>query len=173
MTMRLPVLLTLPLLLCACAATEPFPPAPTEVLVVVNGTAHTLTVVPTGAPSAPLTIPLGATATTPGGIAARQGVALVPLGDDDAVAVVDLAAGSVVHTWPLLSGSGAVGAAIVDDSIGYVALPAADRVIRINYLTGDTATVAVGTRPVGLVFTRGRLFVLNSNTDAADSALGP
>lgn len=157
----------------ACAATEPFPPAPTEVLVVVNGTARTLTVVPTGATSTPMTIPLGATAATPGGIAARQGIALVPLGDDDAVAVVDLAAGTVLHLWPLAAGAGAVGAAIVDDSIGYIALPGADRVVRIDYLTGDTATVAVGTRPVGLVFTRGRLFVLNSNTDAADSALGP
>lgn len=160
------------LFLTACAATEPFPPAPVEVLVVVNGTARTLTVVPTGAASVPMTIPLGATAATPAGIAARNGIALVPLGDDDQVAVVDLTAGSVLHTWPLTTAGGATGAAMVDDSIGYVGEPALDRVVRLNYLTGDTASVAVGIRPRALVFTRGRLFVLNSNTTAGDSALG-
>ena len=171
MTFRpyLPVAL---LLAGACAATEPFPPAPAEVLVVVNGTARTLTVVPTGAPSALQTIPLGATAPTPEGIAARNGTALVPLGKDDAVAVVRLGAGIVQHTWPLAAGSGATGAAIVDDSIGYVAEPGLDRVIRLNYLTGDTASVAVGKRPLALVYTRGRLFVLNSHTDSTGTPLG-
>ena len=156
-----------------CAATEPFPPAPEEVLVVVNGTAHTLGVIPTGAPNTGITIPLGSTSTVPAGVAAREGIALVPLGGDDAVAVVDLDAGTVLNTFELAAGSGATGAAIVDDSIGYVASPGLDRITRINYLTGDTASVAVGNTPQGLVFTRGRIFVLNGNLDGAGDPLGP
>lgn len=157
----------------ACAATEPFPPAPTEALVVVNSTARSLTVVPTGAPNTAVTIPLGAGSDIPPGFAARAGIALVPLGDDDAVAVVDLVAGSVTITYGLAAGSGATGAAVVDDSIGYVALPGLDRVTRLDYTTGDTASVAVGVHPQALVFTRGRLFVLNGNVNGAGASLGP
>jgi hypothetical protein len=161
------------LFVAACASTEPFPPDPEEVLVVVNGTAHSLSVVPTGSPNTGITIPLGSGSTVPAGVAAREGVALVPLGADDAVAVVDLDAGTVLNTFDLAAGSGATGAAIVDDSIGYVASPGLDRITRINYLTGDTVSVAVGNTPQGLVFTRGRIFVLNGNLDGAGDPLGP
>ncbi len=160
------------LTLAACAATEPFPAAPVEVLVVVNRTARTLSVVPTSAPNTGVTIPLGATSDVPAGMAARAGIALVPLGDDDAVAVVDLGAGTVLNTFPLPANSGATGAAIVDDSIGYVANPGVNSVTRINYLTGDTASVAVGVRPQGVVFTRGKLFVLNGNITGAPDSIG-
>ena len=171
MGMRLPLALSI-LALAACAATEPLPPAPVEVLVVVNATARTLTVAPTGAPNTAVTIPLGATSNVPAGLAARGGVALVPLGDDDAVAVVDLGAGSVTSTYGLAAGSGATGAAVVDDSIGYVALPKLNKVTRINYTTGDTTSVAVGVHPQGLAFTRGRLFVLNGNLNGGGASLG-
>lgn len=171
MNLRHALLLVLPLV-ASCAATEPFPPAPTEVLVVVNRTAHSLSVVPTGAPNTGITIPLGASSDVPAGIAARAGIALVPLGDDDAVAVVDLGAGTVLNTFPLAANSGATGAAIVDDSIGYVANPGLNTVTRINYLTGDTASVAVGVRPQGLVFTRGKLFVLNGDLNGSLVSLG-
>ncbi|HTK55836.1 MAG TPA: hypothetical protein VL295_03350, partial [Gemmatimonadales bacterium] len=160
------------LALAACAATEPLPPAPAEVLVTVNSTAKTLTVTPTAVPHTPVTIPLGATNNVPAQFAARGGVALVPLGDDNAVAVVDLAAGTVLNTFPLAAASGAMGAAILDDSIGYVAEPKLDRVVRINYLTGDTSSVAVGNTPQALVFTRGKLFVLNGNLNGAGVSLG-
>ena len=160
------------LALAACAATEPFPPAPAEVLVVVNRTARTLSVVPTSAPNTGITIPLGAVSDVPSGVAARSGIALVPLGDDDAVAVVDLGAGTVLNTFPLAANSGATGAAIVDDSIGYVANPGLNSVTRINYLTGDTASVAVGVHPQGLVFTRGKLFVLNGDFVNGPDSIG-
>ena len=160
------------LLALACAATEPFPPAPVEVLVVVNRTARTLSVVPTSAPNTGVAIPLGASSNVPAGIAARAGIALVPLGDDDAVAVVDLGAGTVLNTFPLATNSGATGAAIIDDSIGYVANPGLNTVTRINYRTGDTASVGVGVHPQGLVFTRGKLFVLNGNLNGALAPIG-
>ena len=165
--------LALLLLAAGCAATEPFPPAPVEVLVVVNSTARTLRVVPTAAPSIGFTIPLGATSVTPAGLAARSGIGLVPLGDDDAVAVVDLGLGTVLNTFALAGNSGATGAAIIDDSTGYVADPGLNTVTRINYLTGDTASVAVGVHPQGLVYTRGKLFVLNGNVDGTLTPLGP
>jgi len=140
---------------------------------VVNGTAHTLSVVPTGSPNTGITIPLGSASTVPGGIAAREGIALVPLGADNAVAVVDLDSGAVLNTFPLAAGSGATGAAIVDDSIGYVASPGLDRITRINYLTGDTVSIAVGNTPQGLVYTRGKIFVLNGNLNGSGDPLGP
>ncbi len=160
------------LALADCAATEPFPPAPVEVLVVVNRTARTLSVVPTAAPNTGISILLGASSDVPAGVAARAGIALVPLGADDAVVVVDLRAGTVRNTFPLAPNSGATGAAIVDDSIGYVANPGLNTVTRINYLTGDTASVAVGVRPQGLIFTRGKLFVLNGNLNGALASIG-
>jgi hypothetical protein len=155
-----------------CAATEPFPPDPTEVLLVVNGTAKTLLIIPTGSPGTAVTVPLGSGSAVPAGIAAREGFALVPLGDDDAVALVDLDAGTVLDTYGLPAGSGATGAAIIDDSIAYVANPALNSVTRINYLSGDTASVAVGVHPQALVFTRGRLFVVNGNLNGSGDPLG-
>lgn len=171
--MRLPLVSLAGLsLLAGCVATEPFPPPPAEVLVVVNRDAHALTLIPVAAPTTQTTVPLGSASPVPAGLAASEGIALVPLGDDDAVAVVDLAAGTVLDTYGLPANSGATGAAIVDDSIGYVANPGLNSVTRINYLTGDTASVAVGVRPLGIVFTRGRLFVINSNSDGAGDPLG-
>lgn len=156
----------------ACAATEPLPPPPTEVLLFVRSAARELVVLQIGSFGSGVTIPLGSTAATPVGFAASNGVALVPLGDDDAVAVVDLAGATVTTTIGLPANSGATGAAMVDDSIGYVANPALNSVTQVNYRSGDTATVAVGTRPVALAFTRGRLFVLNTNTNAGGDPLG-
>jgi hypothetical protein len=110
-------------LLLACArATDPLPP-PEEVLLVVDSVEVSLRVFPVEAPAASTTIPLGGLAPTPTGVSARQGWALVPLGLDDAVAVVDLRAGTVPRIIPLPVNSGATGSAIVDDSIGYVANP--------------------------------------------------
>lgn len=159
--------------LAACAATEPFPPAPTEVLVLVDQTFSSITVIPTGAPALQYGINLPTPDEIPAGIAARGGIGLVPLGKADAVSVVDLGAGTVLRTIDLAGGSGPMGAAMIDDSIGYVAEPGLDRVVRINYVTGDTASLPVGNTPQALVFARGKLFVLNGNLDSARAPLGP
>jgi hypothetical protein len=156
----------------ACArASEPLPPAE-EVVLVVNRDDATLQVIPVDAPASSTTIPLGGVNPSPVDVSAFNGVALVPLGRDDAAAVVDLKSGTVSRIVPLPAGSGASGSAIVDDSIGYVANPALNTITRINYLTGDTASVAVGTYPQAAVFTRGKLFVLNGNVVAGTPA-GP
>ena len=93
-----------------------------------------------------------------------DGVAIVPLGPGDGVAVVDLRDLQLMRVIPL-PGSGANGAAVVDDSIAYVANPNLNTVSRINYLTGESAEVPVGQHPQGVVFARGRVFVLNGNLD--------
>ncbi|MEO8199682.1 MAG: hypothetical protein ABI679_04090 [Gemmatimonadota bacterium] len=151
--------------LTACAdTTAPLPP-PAEVLVVVNSTEASLTVVPVESPGNATTIPLGGTTPTPVSVATREGIAIVPMGLDNTAVVVDLKAGHVVKTIFLPPGSGATGVAIVNDSIAYVGNPNLNSVTRINFLRGDTATVAVGVYPEAIVFTRGKLFVLNGNLE--------
>ena len=76
-----------------CADTNAPLPEPQEVLLVVNSTANTLSIVPVDAPNSSVQVPLGGTTPTPVGVSARGGFALVPLGLDNAVAVVDLRAG--------------------------------------------------------------------------------
>lgn len=149
--------------LAGCAdTTAPLPPAD-EVLVVVNSTEASLSVVPVESPSAAITIPLGGTTPTPVSVATRDEIAIVPMGLDNTAVVVDLKAGHVIKTIFLPPGSGATGVAIVNDSIAYVGNPNLNSVTRINYRTGDTATVAVGVYPQAIVFTRGKLFVFNGN----------
>jgi len=158
------------LLLAACADTNAPLPPPEEVLLVVNSTANTLSIVPVDAPQSATAVELGGTTPTPVGVSARGGIAVVPLGLDNAVAVVDLRAASVLRRIPLPDNSGATGSAMVDDSIAYVANPGINSVSRVNYLTGATSDVPVGVYPQGVVFTRGKVFVLNGNLVNFDPA---
>ena len=73
---------------------------------------------------------------------------------------------------PLAAGSGATGAAIQDDSIAWIANPNLNSVTRLNYLSGDTASVAVGVSPHAVVMVGTRVFVVNSNLAGATPA-GP
>ncbi len=147
----------------ACADPEAPLPAPSEVVLVVNSIGSSLSVVPVNATGSTYGIPLGGTTPTPVGVSARGAYAVVPMGLDHAATVVDLSTGSVSRVVPLEAGSGATGSAILDDSIAYVANPGLNTVTRINYLTGDTASVAVGIYPQGVIITRGKVFVLNGN----------
>ena len=160
-TRWLPLLLSLAPLACA-ETTAPLPPAD-EVLLVVNSTEASLSVIPVEAPGTGFTIPLGGTTPTPVGVAARGAIALVPMGLDNSVAVVDLPGRTVLRTIQLPAGSGATGIAIVSDTFAYVANPNLNTVTRVNYITGDTASVAVGVYPQGIAFTRGKIFVMNGN----------
>lgn len=158
-------------LVTACADTNAPLPDPVEVLLVVNSRGNSLSIVPVDVPEAAVEVPLGGEGSEPVSLAARGAVAVVPLGPGDAAAVVDLRNGQVMRLIPL-PGSGANGAAMVDDSIAYVANPNLNTVSRINYLTGETADVATGPHPQGVVFTRGRVFVLNGNLDVARQPQG-
>lgn len=162
------------LLSCAaCADTNAPAPEPTEALLVVNSTANTLSIVPVDNPSAGVQVQLGGTTPTPVGVSAFGRTAIVPLGLDNAVAVVDLIDAKVTRVVPLPANSGATGSAIVDDSIAFVANPNLNSVSRINYLTGTTTEKDVGIYPDGIVYARGRIFVLNGNLDDTFSPAGP
>jgi hypothetical protein len=150
-------------LVLGCADTNAPLPDPTEVLLVVNSTGNTLSIVPVENTGQVVSVPLGGTTPTPVGVSARKDVALVPLGLDNAVAVIDLRTATVARTIPLPDNSGATGSVIVDDSIAYVANPNLNTVSRVNYLTGGTAGVEVGVFPQNVIFTRGKVFVLNGN----------
>lgn len=151
------------LLNAACADTNAPAPEPTEALLVVNSTAATLSIVPVDNPAAGVQVPLGGTTPTPVGVSALGRTALVPLGLDNAVAVVDLVDAKVTRTIPLPENSGATGSAIVDDSIAFVANPNLNTVSRVNYLAGTSIETPVGVYPQGIIYARGRIFVLNGN----------
>ncbi len=161
------------LLSAACADTNAPAPEPTEALLVVNSTGNTLSIVPVDNPAASVQVPLGGTTPTPVGVSAFGRTAIVPLGLDNAVAVVDLIEAKVTRRVPLPDNSGATGSAIVDDSIAFVANPNLNSVSRINYQEGTTVEKDVGIYPEGIVFARGRIFVLNGNLDETFSPAGP
>jgi hypothetical protein len=146
-----------------CADTNAPEPDPTEVLLVVNSTGNTLSIVPVENTGQVVSVALGGTTPTPVGVSARKDVALVPLGTDNAVVVVNLRSATVARTIPLPDNSGATGSVVVDDSIAYVANPNLNTVSRVNYLTGGVTDVPVGVYPQNLIFTRGKVFVLNGN----------
>src|SRR5215207_7192721 len=104
-----PLLAALSVLLVACAETNEPLPEPEEVLLVVNRTSATLSVIPVESPDAAVTVSLGAPANSPTGVAARDSIAVVSLGTLDAVAVVDLRNRTLLRTIGLGPASGASG----------------------------------------------------------------
>jgi len=147
--------------LLGCA--DPFPPLPPpeEILVVANRTDGSLSVIPVSSPTSGSTLTLGV-----GDVGAMAALddRLLALSPSDAVlAVVDLQVPRVTGTIQLPAGSQPTAVAIVDDSIAYVAIPGSSGVVQVNYRTGAQAPLAIGSYPQGLLFTRGRLFVLNGN----------
>jgi hypothetical protein len=155
-----------------CAETAAPPPAPEEVIVVLNTAGATLSLVPVAAPAQISTIPLGASDVEPVSVATRGGTAVVPLRARSAVAVVDLRQQQLVNTIKLQPGSIVSGAALVDDSVAYVASSNLNLITRVDLSTGDTASLAVGNTPQQVTFTRGRLLVLNSNLDSLGKPAG-
>jgi hypothetical protein len=159
--------------LLACAEASPPLPAAEEVLLLVHRTTGILSLIRINSPGAGTPISLGGTTPSPTTVSALGGWAVVPLGDDPSVAVVNLRTATVARRVPLPANSGATGAAMVDDSIAYIANPKLNTVTRVNYLSGDTASVAVGQTPRGVVFTRGKVFVINANLTPAGNPIGP
>jgi hypothetical protein len=149
--------------LAGCA--DPFPPLPPpeEILVVANRTDGSLSIIPVAAPSGATVLPLGV---TDAGAIATLGSRVVVVSPSDAELVVvtlDGAGPQVLRTIPLDPGSDPQAVAIIDDSIAYVASAIQDAVSRVNLVSGVTTNLAVGSYPQGLLFTRGRLFVINGN----------
>jgi hypothetical protein len=160
-------------LLLGCADTNAPPPEPLELLLVVNNQSNSLTIVSVDGLDEPTSVPLAGLGATPTTVAAREGIAVVPLGQADEVAVVDLIGRRLIHLIPLPEGSGATGAAMVSDSVAYVGNPGRNTVSRVNVFTRETVEVPVGVFPQGLTVARGRLFVLNGNVDQTGEPAGP
>jgi hypothetical protein len=158
--------------LLGCAETAAPPPAPVEVAVVLNSGGATLSLIPVAAPTQISTVPLGASDVEPVSVATRGGTAVVPLRGRGAVAVVDLRQQQLVNTIKLQPGAVVAGAALVDDSIAYVSSSNLNTITRVDLVTGDTASLAVGNTPQQVTFTRGRLLVLNANLDSLGKPAG-
>jgi len=166
-----PVPLVLALLL-GCADTNAPPPDPVELFVVANSQGNSVTIMPVDQSEAPVTVQLGAPRGRPMSVAVRERFAMVPLGDVDEVAVVDLLLRELVHRIPLPEGSGATGAIMVNDTIGYVANPLRNTISQVNVLSRAAVEIPVGVHPQGFALARGRLFVLNGNLDAGGEPIG-
>src|SRR5215208_1564788 len=156
----------------ACAETAAPPAAPEEVVVVLNSTGATLSLVPVAAPTQISTIPLGASDVEPVSVAARGGTAVVSLRARSSIAVVDLRQRQLANTIALEPGSQVSGAALIDDSTAYVANSNLNSITRVDLATGDTASLPVGSTPAQVTFTRGRLLVLNANLDSLGMPAG-
>jgi DNA-binding beta-propeller fold protein YncE len=160
-------------LLFGCADTNAPPPEPLELLLVVNRQGNSLTIVSVDEPHSPTFVPFRVPGATPTSVAAREGIAVVALGEADGLAVVDLVGRRLIHVIPLAEGSGATAAAMVSDSVAYVANSQFNTITRINVFTRETAEVLVGVFPQGFAVARGRLFVLNGNLDETGEPAGP
>lgn len=152
--------------LAAACDSDPNEPEIAERLVVtVNSVSNTLSLVPVEGSAATQVreISLGAQG-TPVDLAVRGATGVVPLGTYPFAAVVDLRAGTVLHTVALPSESGATGVAFANDSIALVANPGRNSVSPVNVRRGTAAAaIDVGRYPHAIIEDRGRLFVLNAN----------
>lgn len=146
--------------------------SPREVGVVVTSTDIALTVFDVDDPTISETVGLGADG-SPVSLAVRGRFAAVPMGIVPAVAIVDLRDAALLRTVGLPDGSGATGAAFVNDSIVLVANPGLNSVTPVNVFTGTAgAEVEVGRYPQAVVVEEGRAYVLNAELENF-AAAGP
>lgn len=158
-----------------CAETSPSLPPPSQVLLMLDRESALLRLYPVEQLESGTTIGL-AGGTRPTAVAARDTTAVVILGGQNQVAVVDLRRETVVRRIDLPAGAGGVGITMLDDSIAYVANAALNSITRVNFRTGTTGTAPVGRFPQAIMPVRGRLFVLNGNLgpcEEADSVAPP
>lgn len=164
--LRAPVAWGLAAAVLGCAEITPPLPPPIPALVLVDSTHSAVQIIPVESPSGVHVLSIAGGLATRVGLAARDSIVILTQEATGEVLVINAAAPSVLRTINLPPGDLAGGPSIVDDSLAYVALGAINRLMRINYLTGDTASVAVGTTPAGVVSARGRVFALNANLGA-------
>ena len=159
------LLLTTPILsACFGDGTGPESPLTAEVGVVLSSLDLSLTIFEVDDPTQTRTVGLGPDG-SPVSMALRGNLAAVPLGFVPAVAIVDLEDGTV-STVGLPQGSGATGAAFLNDSIVLVANPNLNTVTPVNVLAGTSgAEITVGRFPQAVVVEGERAFVLNAELD--------
>ena len=171
----LPVIAGLTFALAACESDPASPPVAQdqEVAVIVNSGERSLTVIPVDSPANAFTIGLAPDG-SPVTLAVRDEIAVVPLGSVPGVAIVDLSLRTVTHAVPLPQGSGATGAAFLNDSIALVANPSLNTVSPVNVLRGTRGDdIAVGTFPQAIVAIEDTAFVLNARLGPDFEPTGP
>jgi hypothetical protein len=137
-----------------------------HVALVVNSVDNSLTIVSVDSAGTDVrSVGLGSVAASPVGAAARNGLAVVPLGIYPFAALVALGADSVVRTVALPANSGATGAAFVSDTLALVGNSNRNTVSPINLRTGSVGPeIAVGVFPQAIVEGPGnQAYVLNGN----------
>lgn len=161
-------LVALALVLLPACSDDPVGPdvVSRELGVVVNSIDLSLTVFDVDDPSSTRTVGLGADG-SPVSMALRGALAVVPMGIVPAAAVVDVAEGTLLRTVGLPSGSGATGAAFVNDSVALVANPGLNTVTPVNVRAGTAADdIEVGRYPQAIVVADGRAYVLNAELES-------
>ena len=142
-----------------------FPP---EIGIIVNSTDVSVTLFAVDTPGVTRSIGLNpGGAGSPATIAARENLAIVPLGLFPAAAIVDLLTDSV-RSVPLPSNSGATGVAFLNDSIAYVANSNLNTVSVINTFTATAgAEIPVGIFPQAIVTRNNRdeVYVLTAQLE--------
>ena len=150
---------------CGSDGTEPLPPETAEVGVVLGSVDLSLTIFEVENPTQARIVGVGLDG-SPVSIAVRGRLAAVPLGIVPAVAVVDLKDGILVTTVGLPQGSGATGAAFLNDSIVLVGNFNLNSVTPINVLAGTRGSeIEVGRFPQAIVVGGGWAFVLNAELE--------
>lgn len=149
-----------------CAATTAPLPPPDEILLVANSGDSSLSLIYVSSnPPTSRTVPLGQSVGPDARPAAGRRFAVLATGDGDTVTVLDLQTRTVALRVSVGTGAGALGAVLVNETTAYVALSRLDRAIRIDLVSGDTVSVAVGRFPKDVALSRGRLFVVNANLE--------
>jgi hypothetical protein len=164
-----PLVLTAALLGCA-STTAPTPP-PAETLLVVNGGDNTLSLIPVDSSRVTRLIAFGPLTSPAQDVTGRGNTALIAGGASDVVVVVDLRIGQVRRTITFPPGSWPIAVTIVSETMAYVVNAGTNSVTRVDFTTGDTATVGVGVYPRGAALARGRLFVINANVEPCATGL--
>ncbi|GMR14281.1 MAG: hypothetical protein BMS9Abin29_2526 [Gemmatimonadota bacterium] len=168
------VSLSLTLVMAGCSdSSGPELPIVREVGVVLNSVDISLTVFGVNSQGTPFTIGLAPDG-SPVSMAVRGSLVAVPLGLVPAVAVVDLTTGLVTRTVALPEGSGATGAAFLDDERVMVANPGLGSVSVVNVVDGTLVTsIDVGVFPQGVIVHQGRAFVFNGELGPDFLPTGP
>ena len=156
-----------------CASTTAPTPPPAETLIVVNGGDNTLSLIPIDSSRVTRLIPFGPLSAPAQSVAARGNRALVAGGEADVLVVIDLRFGEVIRTVTFPTGSWPIAVTIVSETVAYVANAGSGLVTRVDFITGDTASVSTGVYPRGAVLARGRLFVANGNLTPCPAGLCP
>ena len=147
----------------ACAeTTAPLPP-PEELLLVANSGTQTLSYVSLRENGPRFLIQLGYDVREDARPFAGRKYAGVAVARGDTVVIVDLLSRVVARAISVGPGGGALGGAVLNDSVAYVALAGRNLILKVNLETGDTLGIPVGNNPTDIVIARGKLFVVNSN----------